>query len=425
MNTLKNLYHQSLHSYSAMLNRVLQEPGTVLDVGCGVCSPLRHADKMGTWIGVDAHYDSVIQSKKERIHDSYLVADIRSTRKIFGDQSFDYVVLLDVLEHLSKNYGRKLLSDLENVARKAVIVFTPNGYVHQEAINNNPWQRHLSGWTYNEMRSRSYHVWGVHGLKGLRTELAQMKFKPQIVWRVLSDISQVYTKSHPRYAFQILCVKDVSSAKTKERYFNLGREEMVKFIPKNVTQVLDVGCATGNFGKAIKEKLNAEVWGIELDGEAAKLASSCLDRVLHGDIRLLFSELPNNYFDCVVFNDVLEHVDYPNEILQGIQSKLTSNGVIVASLPNIRYYPVLIDLVLRGNWEYTESGVLDRTHLRFFTQNSIESFFRDCEYALEHISGINELQSWALTLLNILFFGKFKDSRYIQFACVARPSSQS
>lgn len=418
---LKRNYHQAMHSYSVMLNWVLREEGSILDVGCGNCSPLEHVKKNGKWIGVDAHYDAIVESKRKRIHDGYIVADIRCARNIFGDQSFDYVVLLDVLEHLNKKSGRQLLLDLENVARKAVIISTPNGYVHQDAIDNNPWQRHLSGWTYNEMRSRGYGVYGINGYKHLRTELAEMKFKPWIAWRILSDITQLYTKNHPRSAFQILCEKNVSSETKKRRYFNLIREEMVEFVPKESNRILDVGCASGAFGRTIKEKNQVEVWGVELDKEAAAAASNYLDRVFHGDIRLLISKLPDQYFDCVVFNDVLEHIDRPDEVLMTVRSKLSSNGVVVASLPNVRYYPVLTDLVLRGNWEYAESGVLDRTHLRFFTRNSIETFFRDCDYTLEHISGIEAPYSWSLTMLNILLFGKFRDSKYVQFACVARP----
>ena len=96
--------------------------------------------------------------------------------------------------------------------------------------------------------------------------------------------------------------------KKPEGYYSEQRKEMVEFLPRNAKKVLDAGCGEGLFGKLVKETTGAEVWGIELDEKAAATAGSILDKVMQGDIKEKISELPDNHFDAVYFNDVLEHL---------------------------------------------------------------------------------------------------------------------
>jgi len=112
--------------------------------------------------------------------------------------------------------------------------------------------------------------------------------------------------------------------------------------------------------------------GIE---SAAQQAQNVLDKVLVGDIADLMDELPANYFDIVVCNDVLEHMVDPFTVLARIKSKLKRRGMVVSSIPNIRYYHTFRELALHKTWEYEESGILDRTHLRFFTVKSIRNMY--------------------------------------------------
>ena len=100
---------------------------------------------------------------------------------------------------------------MEKIARKKIIIFTPNGFLRQEEHDNNPWQVHKSGWNINEMKSLGYNVIGINGLKFLKGERAEIKFKPRIFWSLISDITQLFTRKHPKYAFQILCTKEASS----------------------------------------------------------------------------------------------------------------------------------------------------------------------------------------------------------------------
>ncbi len=204
-------------------------------------------------------------------------------------------------------------------------------------------------------------------------------------------------------------------------YYSTERKEMLRFIPNDARFVLEVGCGGGIFGSAVKRVSGAEVWGIEIDNEAASAAKAKLDKVIIGDVSEIIPNMPDRKFDCIVFNDVLEHLVDPFATLITVKSKLTSKGVVVCSIPNIRYFPVLRGLLVNKQWKYEDWGVLDRTHLRFFTKKSIIDTFNELNYKILQLEGINGINSWKFNLLNTLLLGSISDTRYMQFACVARP----
>lgn len=204
-------------------------------------------------------------------------------------------------------------------------------------------------------------------------------------------------------------------------YYGHTRAEMLAFVPKNAARLLDVGCGEGVFGEKLKRALEAEVWGVEFQPEAAEKARQRLDKVIVGNITAVLDDLPAGYFDCIVFNDVLEHLPDPDTVLLRIKSKLASAGRIVCSIPNVRHVSVLKELLIRKRWEYKGHGPLDRTHLRFFTQKSIQDMFQRLGFDLTTIKGLGGKATWRFLLLNLLTFGFFADTRYLQFACVAKP----
>ncbi|BAN36771.1 methylase [Sulfuricella denitrificans skB26] len=208
-----------------------------------------------------------------------------------------------------------------------------------------------------------------------------------------------------------------------KQYYQHDRAEMLAFIPPSVTCTLEVGCGTGGFSLLIKDKLGAETWGVEYQPEAASLATQKLHRVLTGSVESALPDLPLHYFDCIIFNDVLEHLVDPYSILVKMQDLLSKTGVIVASIPNIRHWPEFVDYTLRGNWNYVNVGVLDRTHLRFFTKKSIISTIAQCGYALVNLQGINPHYSRAQKIASLLSMGALADTLYQQYAIVARPTS--
>lgn len=212
----------------------------------------------------------------------------------------------------------------------------------------------------------------------------------------------------------------INSECKPETYYT-ERREMLRFIPSGVRNVLDIGCGKGNFGALMKTQRSAEVWGVELCPDAAREAITKIDKVITGNIETDSISLPEQYFDCIVCNDVLEHLVSPWQVLRKLQSNLVPNGYIVASIPNVRFYNVLKDLLVRKRWEYRDAGVMDITHLRFFTVNSIRDMFTAAGYQVELLKGINyEKMPLTFHLLNLILLNGIIDMRYVQFACIAR-----
>ncbi|UCF15476.1 MAG: class I SAM-dependent methyltransferase [Phycisphaerales bacterium] len=213
-----------------------------------------------------------------------------------------------------------------------------------------------------------------------------------------------------------------------ERYYKQRRPEMLKYVPASVKRTLDLGCAAGNFSELIKTEYDAECWGVEMDHQAAQIASTKLDKIIAADVTQCLEDLPDNYFDCVICNDILEHLADPFGLLIDLKKKMTVDGIVIASFPNIRYCRILFDLVMRGNWDYKEHGILDKTHLRFFTHNSILKMFPALGYELLTIEGLEpdpSALSRLVKFVNLLLLNRFKDTIYHHFACVARPVRRS
>lgn len=156
------------------------------------------------------------------------------------------------------------------------------------------------------------------------------------------------------------------------------RDDIVNLVPNGAEKILDMGCSTGILGEQLKQKFRAVVVGVELDDQMARVSKEKLDRVIIGDIDELNLEgyLLPNYFDCIIFADILEHLKKPWSILRRSKSFLKDNGVIIASIPNIRHYDTIINLFFRGYWPYRERGIHDKTHLRFFTLKNIKEMFQ-------------------------------------------------
>jgi len=112
-----------------------------------------------------------------------------------------------LIEHLPKEDGKKLINLMENIAKKKIIIVTPNGFLPQKSYDNNELQEHVSGWTVAEMRQAGFQIIGINGYKNLRGELAKLKYKPEWFWMRISDISQLVTRRWPNKAFELLCVK--------------------------------------------------------------------------------------------------------------------------------------------------------------------------------------------------------------------------
>jgi predicted TPR repeat methyltransferase len=181
---------------------------TLLDIGCGPNSPIRHfSNRLEYTVGVDAFKPSIKQSKAKGIHTKYVICNILEIGSVFKKKSFDFVLLSDVIEHFKKEDGENIINMAEDIARDKVVIFTTNGYVPQGEVGGNPYQRHQSGWTVEEMKERGYNVIGIGGWKYLYKEQAVFRWPAKIVSR-LSKITENFVTHHPRYAYSLLCTKD-------------------------------------------------------------------------------------------------------------------------------------------------------------------------------------------------------------------------
>ncbi len=160
--------------------------------------------------------------------------------------------------------------------------------------------------------------------------------------------------------------------------------KIVSLVPP-ATRVLEFGCATGYMSEVLKNRLGCTVTGIEISPEAAALAEQHCERVIVGDAERIdyAAELAGEEFDAVLFADVLEHLKEPGDVLRRIRPFVAENGVVIASIPNIAHGSVRLAL-LGGEFRYRDWGLLDDTHLRFFTRASIQDLFEETGYVVTH-----------------------------------------
>lgn len=152
------------------------------------------------------------------------------------------------------------------------------------------------------------------------------------------------------------------------------RPELQARVPRDARRILDLGCASGALGAALRARQDCEVVGVEFDEHYAHAAASVLDRVVQGDLQELdLSGLGR--FDCVIAGDVLEHLRDPFTVLRDAAALLEPGGTAVVSLPNVRFWETFWQLGVRGTWPRRSLGIFDRTHLRWFTLRDAHELF--------------------------------------------------
>jgi len=200
-------------------------------------------------------------------------------------------------------------------------------------------------------------------------------------------------------------------------YFEYNRKEILSLIPQKYYRVLEIGCGVGNFRNNFTNE--CEYWGIEPVVDVANEANKHLNKVLVGTYEDTFDDLPNDYFDLIICNDVIEHMVNPDNFFQSIKLKMTSEAYIIGSIPNVRYLENIINLMIKKDWEYVDAGILDRTHLRFFTENSLKKTIIKQGYKIEKFIYINSIFSNPYTIgaiiKRVLVKLLGKDTEFLQF----------
>ena len=192
------------------LRRALLGCKSVLDVGSGISHTLRQLG-VEYAVGAEGYLPALEQAKSEKTHNEYVHCDVQNLGEHFQSGQFDACMALDVIEHLDKKGGLKLIADMERIARRRVVFLTPSGFLPQGQTELGDLQAHHSGWEPEEMEQLGYHVTGLLGPKKLRGQYHRLNRRPNVFWGMVSFAGQVlWSKSHPKNAAAILCVKNIS-----------------------------------------------------------------------------------------------------------------------------------------------------------------------------------------------------------------------
>ncbi|MHB1527475.1 MAG: class I SAM-dependent methyltransferase [Candidatus Dormibacteria bacterium] len=217
---VERVYASRLLSWAAptlasLLQRELAGMGSILDLGCGESSPVRHMP--GSYlVGVDGDHRTVQLAAERGTHDEVVEGDLRSIT--FPAKSFDAVVLVEVIEHMSHEEGERLLEQALTWSRVKVVVTTPNGFWPQGALDGNLLQVHRCGWTIDELKSLGMRVRGLAGARVLRKEnpgrsrngvtpfAVTVRWWPWPVWLGVAAVTQVVSYRLPCVAFELFAV---------------------------------------------------------------------------------------------------------------------------------------------------------------------------------------------------------------------------
>ncbi len=180
-------------------------------------------------------------------------------------------------------------------------------------------------------------------------------------------------------------MQDDSAPRDMEYYNNQKGQRFIPYLPQRPSTILELGCAAGQLGYELRQKgLASELVGVEIFPTAAEHAKKYFDVVYTGDIEQMTFEY-KGYFDVIICGDVLEHLRDPWTMTEKIYRWLKNDGLFISTIPNIRNWSILLDLLLRGNWRYSEQGgILDNTHLRFFTRKTFFEMLTSAKFKIVH-----------------------------------------
>ncbi|GAX60008.1 SAM-dependent methyltransferase [Candidatus Scalindua japonica] len=206
---------------------------------------------------------------------------------------------------------------------------------------------------------------------------------------------------------------DYYSPLKSERIAEYGdnpRTEIVDLVREAPENVFEIGCGSGATGMAIKQKFPKVTYiGLDSNGDSIDIAQSRLDRVIVSDIEKVPLDtfgLEKECFDLIICADILEHLYDPWKVLHCLHDYLTTDGKIIASIPNVQYINHIINF-MHGKWKYDDNGLLDATHIRFFTLNEIVKMFTGTGYNIIHCSGATNPKLNSDTWPSDFDFGKF------------------
>lgn len=215
-NLLKKIYYRTFgrNSLFSLLRKEIEDGCTVLDVGCGRTSCLTGIKKGSIRVGLDHYEPYISKSKIGSVHDFYVLGD--AIELPFEANSFDCIIATEILEHLHKQDGLRMIKEMERVAKNKILMTTPNGFLPTyPGPDDNPDEAHLSGWTVAELKKLSFKVYGISGLKALwriRDGQAVMWLTPKrfpVLTAIIADMTSPLVYKYSHRAFQLFFVKNI------------------------------------------------------------------------------------------------------------------------------------------------------------------------------------------------------------------------
>lgn len=169
-------------------------------------------------------------------------------------------------------------------------------------------------------------------------------------------------------------------------YYQELRLPMLSLVRGRPKSVLEIGCASGQTLAYLREQGASHTVGIEYSADAAELAKERgVGRIIVADIERLELDLEPSSFDLLIAGHVLEHLANPWEVLKKLRKLLKPGGQLVCGLPNVRHHSVVLPLILRGKWQYEPSGIMDWTHLRFFSRGTAVELIGNAGFEVERV----------------------------------------
>ncbi|MDA8239464.1 MAG: glycosyltransferase [Nitrospiraceae bacterium] len=298
------------------------------------------------------------------------------------DESYDVIISGQEFEHME--FPWLAIREMTRVLKK-------NGLICIVAPSRGPEHRHpVDCWRYYPDGLRALAKWAglevleaktIWGPTGFKDGSDQWGDSFCILWKKESKCDYRSRASGPSQVNQAVNSASPLQSGKAGSYYSFARGEIIEAIVKNglaASRVLEIGCAGGATGQRLKQERQVDFYaGVEVSEQAALLARQYLDKVIVADIEsadLLEHGLEYGEFDLIIALDVLEHLYNPWDVLAGLRRFLRPGGHVIASVPNVQNITVVNSLI-QGSWKYESAGILDATHLRFFTRSEIESLF--------------------------------------------------
>lgn len=182
----------------------------------------------------------------------------------------------------------------------------------------------------------------------------------------------------------------------QDDYFLGARDDFIGELPVNPeAKILEIGCSAGGTGAlALSEKKCGSYYAVELSETAAMAAREKLTEVIVGDIEKMESlPWPEKSFDALIMSEVLEHFADPWAVLRKLKKYLKPNSLVFCSSPNVAHYRIML-MMWRGDWKLEDAGIMDRTHLRWFTPKTYAELLQDSGYIVEYTKPIKPIDTW-------------------------------